>query len=144
MMNNTSALQKVQRRTKQIRKAHPGISFRDAQKQAGTEIREGVSGRKKPGGIKYKGASVSVGAKYRVRHVVEKIGSAEVNQTRDALKRQLELQRAWMLLAKDSATSVAKKKKLAKDIAENKKEARAIGGVRRSPKKRRATKKRRR
>lgn len=71
----------------------------------------------------------TVGAKYRVRHVVEKVGASELKATREQLKRQLEQQRAWMLLAKDSATSVAAKKKAQKELAENKAELKAISGL---------------
>lgn len=81
-----------------------------------------------------------VGAKYRVRHVVEKVGASELKATREQLQRQLEQQRAWMLLAKDSATSVAAKKKAERDLKENKAELKAISGVH----KRGAHKKRRR
>jgi hypothetical protein len=133
MMNNTSVLEKVNRRARQIVKANPNIKYRDAQKQAGLEKREGVSGRRKAR-TAHKGkkkAARTVGAKYRVRHVVEKIGASEVNATRQQLKHQLEQQRAWMLLARDNANSVAEKKRLAKQIAENKKEEKAIGGLKR-------------
>ena len=82
----------------------------------------------------------AVGAKYRVRHVVEKVGASELNATREQLRKQLEQQRAWMLLAKDSATSVAARKKAAKDLAENKAELKAIAGLHKN----KAHKKRRR
>jgi hypothetical protein len=139
-MNNTNVLEKISRRARAIVRENPNIPYRDAQKQAGLE-RRGVSGRKKKRSTsKAKPARASVGAKYRVRHVVEKIGAGQVNQTRQQLKTELEQQRAWMLLAKDSATSVAARKKAAKQLAENKKELKAITGVR----KKKAHKKRRR
>jgi hypothetical protein len=71
----------------------------------------------------------SVGAKYRVRHVVEKIGASDMNDARRAYLHKLEQQRAWILLAKDSASSVAEKKKLAKELAKVKAEERAITGL---------------
>lgn len=144
MMNNV--LEKVNRRARQIVRENPSIPYRDAQKQAGLERREGVSGRKKSRAVHKvpKKKSGAVGAKYRVRHVVEKIGASQVNQTRQQLKHELEQQRAWMLLAKDSATSATKRKKAAKDLAENKRELKAITGRKKSRPKKRATKKRRR
>jgi hypothetical protein len=138
-MSNINILEKVNRRARQIVRESPQISYREAQKQAGLERREGVSGRRKKrathAGPKKKVAGV--GAKYRVRHVVEKIGASQVNQTRQQLKRELEQQRAWMLLAKDSATSAAKRKKAAADLAANKKELKAIAGLKKRPHKKR-------
>lgn len=140
--NGASVLEKINRRARAIVRESPNIPYRDAQKQAGLERREGV-GKRKVGASKNKATHKSgkVGAaKYRVRHVVEKIGASQVNQTRQQLKHELEQQRAWMLLAKDSATSAAKRKKAASDLAANKKELKAITGV----KKKKARKKRRR
>jgi hypothetical protein len=71
----------------------------------------------------------SVGAKYRVRHVVEKIGASDMNDARRAYLHKLEQQRAWILLAKDSAKTVAEKKKLAKELQKVKAEERAITGL---------------
>jgi hypothetical protein len=142
--NGASVLEKISKRARQIVRESPNISYRDAQKQAGLERREGVSGRRKSPHV-HKGkakAGGAVGAKYRVRHVVEKIGAAQVNQTRQQLKHELEQQRAWMLLAKDSATSAAKRKKAAADLAANKKELKAITGVKK--KRRKASGKKRR
>lgn len=129
-MSNTNVLEKVNRRARQIIRENPQISYRDAQKQAGLERREGISGRrKKPG----KAAPRSkpgrvVGAKYRVRHVVEKIGAAQVSHTRKQLENELKAQRAWMLLAKDSATSKKARDKAARDLANNGRELKAITG----------------
>lgn len=133
-MSNTNVLEKINRRARQIVKENPNIPYRDAQKQAGLERREGISGRSKKRSVhaRPKKKVAGVGAKYRVRHVVEKVGASELNESRDQLRHRLEQQRAWMLLAKDSAKSAAEKKKLAREIAENKKEAKAIGGVRRA------------
>ena len=124
-MSNTKVLEKINRRARQIVKETPSISYRDAQKQAGMERREAVSGRKKAKGIPAKRA---VGAKYKVRHVVEKVGATQVNQTRKQLEQELKAQRAWMLLAKDSATSVKARQKAARELAENKRELKAISG----------------
>lgn len=139
-MSNTNILERINRRARQIVRETPSIKYRDAQKQAGLERREGVSGRKKSASRNAshgKAKRGGVGAKYRVRHVVEKIGASQVNQTRQQLKHELEQQRAWMLLAKDSATSAAKRKKAAADLAANKKELKAITGLKKRPHKKR-------
>jgi hypothetical protein len=131
MMNKaTAALDKARRKTNAILRANPGMSYRTAQQEAKKERMAKQSGRGKArtAGAVHKKKPASVGAKYRVRHVVEKIGAGQVNQTRQQLKSELEQQRAWMLLAKDSATSAAKRKKAAKDLAENKRELKAITG----------------
>lgn len=134
MNNNTSVLEKINRRARQIVKESPQISYRDAQKQAGLERREGVSGRHKK---KAPHKKASVGAKYRVEHVVHKIGATQVNQARKQLEQELKQQRAWMLLAKDSATSEKARQKAARELAENKRELKAISGRKGSPAKKR-------
>lgn len=179
-MNNTNILEKINRRARQIVRETPSISYRDAQKQAGLERREGVSGRKRHDGnkrVKYEayvrrtpngpfawrnvskkgydqmkkmgfgpdkiriigdgGIGSGVGAKYRVKHVVEKIGASQVNQTRRQLEEELKAQRAWMLLAKDSATSKKARDKAARELAANKRELKAISGRGPSRKKKR-------
>lgn len=78
-----------------------------------------------------------VGAKNRVKHVVEKIGASQINQTRRRLEEELKAQRAWMLLAKDSATSKKARDKAARELAANKRELKAIGGRGPSSKKKR-------
>jgi hypothetical protein len=138
-MSNTAALEKARRETNRILRANPGMTYRTAQQAAKEEREKRVSGRGKKrathAGPKKKGAGV--GAKYRVRHVVEKIGASQVNATRQQLRHELEQQRAWMLLAKDSATSAAKRKKAEKDLAANKKEIKAITGLKKRPHKKR-------
>lgn len=139
-MNNTNILEKINRRARQIVRETPSISYRDAQKQAGLERREGLSGRKGGGRKAYRKEApkaAKVGAKYRVRHVVEKIGASQVNQTRRQLEEELKAQRAWMLLAKDSATSKKARDKAARELAANKRELKAISGRGPSRKKKR-------
>jgi hypothetical protein len=128
-MNNTNVLEKINRRARQIVKNNPSIPYRDAQKQAGLERREKVSGRDRRGygTNKKKRPAASVGAKYRVRHVVEKIGATQINETRRKLEDELKAQRAWMLLAKDSATSKKARDKAARELAANKRDLKAIG-----------------
>ena len=69
-----------------------------------------------------------MGAHYRVRHVVEKIGAAEMNTATAEYLKKLEQQRAWTLLAIDSASSVAEKKKLRRELSEVKAKEKAVIG----------------
>lgn len=137
-MNKTNVLEKVNRRARQIVRENPSIPYRNAQKQAGLERREGISARKRHAAPAKKKVGHAVGAKYRVRHVVEKIGASQVSQTRKQLEQELKSQRAWMLLAKDSATNAKARAKAARELAENKRELKAISGRKKArPKKRR-------
>ena len=68
-------------------------------------------------------------AHYRVRHVVEKVGASDMNDARKAYLHKLEQERAWILLARDSARTAAEKKKLSKELAKVKAEERAITGL---------------
>lgn len=146
-MSNTNILERVNRRARQIVKENPNISYRDAQKQAGLERREGVSGRKKSRHkVAGKGKSrQSVARKvrgtepvYKVHHVVERIGASQINATEKRLENELKAQRAWQLLALDGATNAKARAKARKELAENKRKLKAIGS-----RKKAATKKRR-
>ena len=58
-MANTTMLQKITRRAKQIQRAHPKMKYVDAQRQAGREIKKG----KKVGTIKKKATKRKAPAK---------------------------------------------------------------------------------
>lgn len=135
MSKSTNILEKINRRARQIVRESPQISYREAQKQAGLERREGVSGRKKA--HRKLQVKKSVGAKYRVTHHVEKIGASQVNQTRKQLEAELKAQRAWMLLAKDSATNAKARAKAQRELMLNKRELKAISGRKPARKKKR-------
>lgn len=135
MKKKVKILEKINRRARQIVRESPQISYRDAQKQAGLERREGLSGRKKA--KRAAPAKKTVGARYRVTHHVEKIGASQINQTRKQLEAELKAQRAWMLLAKDSAANAKARAKAQADLMRNKRELKAITGYRPARKKKR-------
>lgn len=93
-MANT-ALQKIARRTKQIRAAHPNMAFRTAQKKASAEYRSGkISGvkkkkkaaPKKKAAKKHKRKGRAVGATPRVRVIKETRMIGTMPEVRKAMK----------------------------------------------------------
>jgi hypothetical protein len=137
MAKNT--LQKINARAKAIRKAHPGKSWKAAQKQAGKEVSAKRTGKKVAGVPKRKrkrtvGKSkgrVGTKPKYKVVHEVRQIsgisykggsiklaGVGDVNRQTAALKASLGQQAGWLDVAISSAKTKTEKAKLRKKRAE--------------------------
>lgn len=125
---NTARLKRITNGAKAIRKKHPGMSWQNAIKASAKAIKGGkkVSGTKKSSPKKVK----KVATKKRVSGISKPrraVGS--VAHTRSKLKKQLEEQLAWGLLARDSAKKVSDRKKKSKKVTELKRELRAINGI---------------
>jgi hypothetical protein len=141
-----NALKKITTRAKQIRKAHPGTSWKGAVKKAGAEYRAGkkTPAKKKPGRSTHRKArSVSgvrtsrkrrvgsVEPKYEVVHQLKQVsgisykggsillaGVGNVNAMKANLKAQLGQQAGWLEVAISSAKTQREKNALRKKKAE--------------------------
>jgi hypothetical protein len=134
-------LHKIHLRAKKIRKAHPGMAWKSAVKQAGKDYRQGkVSGVKGAGKHKAKAHSKKVAGtrskvgdnkKYRCVHEIRRVagvtykgGSIQVKGTADANRLKAELaaklgeQAGWLDVAISSERTQAAKKRLRKKKAE--------------------------
>ena len=144
MPKNT--LQKINARAKAIRRAHPGKSWKAAQKQAGKEVRrpKSVSGvhRKKRKSVRVgkvgsnrvarpKRRVGEVEQKYEIVHQLKPVsgisyrggsirlaGVGDVNRQKAALKASLGQQAGWLDVAISSAKTQREKKALRKKKSE--------------------------
>lgn len=125
-------------RAKALKKAHPAMSYQNALKKAGAELRSGkikakVSGHKRKAAPRKKKHAAPrkrkrVGAVYAVEHTLERVG-ATISQTRGHLRRQLESELKGDLYRREVAANKTERKKASKAIAETKRELRAVGGL---------------
>jgi hypothetical protein len=129
-MDNATRLKKMHNRAKAIIKKHPNMQYKTAQKQAGREMREGVSGRGK------KKKTVGNKPKYKVYHEVKRIGkkrvagltykggSVKLGSMSDArahkssARKILEERLGWMLLSIHQEKNKTVKKSLLKKKAD--------------------------
>jgi hypothetical protein len=133
---SVATLKKINTRAKQIRKAHPGKSWKAAQKQAGREVSSGrVSGvkkkrRKKIGAVAHHKPRIKKAApKYYAKevHEVRRVGAirytggsvkisgtANVEETKRQLRRELGEQAGWLDVAISSAKTKREKMALRK------------------------------
>lgn len=134
---STATLKKINTRAKQIRKAHPGKSWKAAQKQAGKEVSKGKvrssrpkkAKRKKVGKVAHHKPRVRKPAKYYARevHEVRRVGairytggkvSISGTANAEAAKRNLRAalgeQAGWLDVAISSAKTMREKKALRK------------------------------
>lgn len=144
-----TALKKITTRAKQIRKAHPSMSWVGAVKKAGAEYRGGkVAGKKKKrrvGAVKSGGSRTSTGGARNNRTSTggartsttgnrTSTGGAKTTNVRigtvanhlSIAKRGMREQLAWMLLAKDQAKTKTAKRKIGKRITAVKSKLRAL------------------
>jgi hypothetical protein len=134
----TNTLKKINTRAKQIRKAHPGKSWKAAQKQAGKEVSAGKVGRvakrrkakKKVGSVAHHKPRVKKAApKYYARevHEVRRVGAisytggkvkisgtADVEAAKRNLRHKLGEQAGWLEVAISSEKTKAGKRQLRK------------------------------
>jgi hypothetical protein len=134
---STATLKKINTRAKQIRKAHPGKSWKAAQKQAGKEVSKGKVGRatrkkarKKVGKVaKHKPRVRKPAPKYFARevHEVRRVGAisytggkvkisgtANVETAKRNLRAELGEQAGWLDVAISSAKTKREKTALRK------------------------------
>lgn len=132
-----STLKKINTRAKQIRKAHPGKSWKAAQKQAGKEVSSGRVGsvgkrrkRKKVGAVAHHKPRMKKSApKYYAKevHEVRRVGAirytggsvkisgtADVEQSKRQLRIALGAQAGWLDVAISSAKTKREKEALRK------------------------------
>jgi hypothetical protein len=142
-----NALKKITTRAKQIRRAHPGKSWKSAVKQAGAEYRGAKAAPRKKAARKKTARKVvrkkavsgvpkrkrrvgSVEPKYEVVHQLKQVsgisykggsiklaGMGDVNRTRASLKAQLGQQAGWLDVGISSAKTEREKKALRKQRA---------------------------
>jgi len=125
---NAERLKRMTTRAKAIRKQHPSMQWSNALKKAAAELKgKRVSGVKKKSSPKKRKKVGAVKSTTRVSSTPRKVGT--VAHTRSKLKKQLQEQLAWALLAKESAQKVRDRKKKGKKVVEIKKELRAINGI---------------
>jgi hypothetical protein len=129
----TNTLLKINRRAKQIRKAHPGKSWKAAQKQAGKEIGKGRVGstrtkkRKTVGKVARHKSRIGDNAKYKCVHEVRRVGGitykggsirlagmGSVDAQKARLKATLGQQAGWLEVAISSAKTQREKNALRK------------------------------
>ncbi len=124
----------VFKEAKKISRAHPKMKWQDCVKKAGAKIRRGVSGTHKRKSAKKKPAprKKRVGAitrntdKVDRKNVSVNIGSVSSAQLKSALKKRLEEQIAWALLARDQSKLKTGKRKIQRKINELKRQLHAL------------------
>jgi hypothetical protein len=138
----SNALKKITTRAKQIRKAHPGTSWKGAVKKAGAEYRAGKKPAKRKkasrpahrkarsvSGVRksHKGRVGSVEPRYEVVHQLRQVsgvtykggtvriaGVADIEKKKRQLKAALGEQAGWLDVAISSEKTASGKKKLRK------------------------------
>jgi hypothetical protein len=109
-----NALKKITTRAKQIRKSHPGITWKSAVKRAGAEYR---AGKKSPSRTKPKKSRSARAPKKRLTPIIGKkktgAGPSPVTAVKAGLKERL----GRLLLRKELATTKRDKRKIQKEIS---------------------------
>jgi hypothetical protein len=141
-----NAIVKISRRVKQIRKAHPSMTFRAAQKQASREYNAGklgrVSGTKKKSAASNKTRKKSVSGRRKVSGVrksrprtkrnapakrVSGMGTiGAINSTLRSQRKALEDRLGKQLVSQYKATTARSRKKIAKNVKETKAKIRTV------------------